>query len=70
MLFQLQTTDREKSMAIKVKANDPEVFAVQSIECGLCAIYDNISAACDHRDEMNKEAPNDHYWIESFRIRS
>lgn len=57
-------------MAITIKPNDPEVFVVQSIECGLCSIYDNIQAACDHRDEMNLEYPNDHYWVESFRIRS
>ena len=54
---------------MNIKPNDPEVFVVQSIECGLCAIYDNIQSAIDHRDEMNDECPNDHYFLESWRIR-
>jgi ssDNA-binding Zn-finger/Zn-ribbon topoisomerase 1 len=47
-----------------------EVFVVESWECGLCAIYDNIKAAIEHRDEMNQECPNDHYTVGSFRIKS
>ena len=54
---------------MEIKPNDPEVFVVQSLECGLCAIYDNIQSAIDHRDEMNDECPNDHHFIESYRIR-
>jgi hypothetical protein len=47
-----------------------EVFVVQSFETGLCDIYDNMPAARKHIDEMNRECPNDHYWVESWRIRS
>jgi hypothetical protein len=51
------------------KAN-PEVFVVESFECGLQGIYDNFKAAKEHVDEMNKECPNDHYWVESHSLRS
>lgn len=57
-------------MSITIKPNDPEVFVVQSFECGFCTVYDNFAAAKEHRDEMNDECPNDHYWIESHRLRS
>jgi hypothetical protein len=56
--------------ALTIKPNDPEVFVVQSFQCGFCAIYDNIEAAIGHREETNIECPDDHYWIESHRIRS
>jgi hypothetical protein len=57
-------------MTITIKPNDLEVFIVQSLECGFSAIYDNIKAAIEHRDEMNTECPNDYYWVESTRLRS
>lgn len=57
-------------MIVVLKPNAPEVFVVQSFECGFCAVYDNFKAAREHRDEMNIECPNDHYWIESSRLRS
>jgi len=47
-----------------------EVFVVQSFESGLCDIYDNFTAAKEHIDEMNRECPDDHHWIESYRLRS
>lgn len=57
-------------MTAIIRKADPEVFVVQSWDCGLCAIYDNIQAAIEHRDEMTKECPDDHYTIEPWRIRS
>ena len=49
---------------------DPEVFVVKSLECGFCTVYDNFAAAKEHKEEMNVECPNDHYWVESHRLRS
>lgn len=53
-----------------VTTADPEVFVVQSFDCGFCVVYDNFAAAKEHIEEMNAECPNDHYWIESQRLRS
>jgi hypothetical protein len=58
------------SNVITLRPVDPEVFVVESFESGLQGIYDNLRAAQDHVDEMNKECPNDHYWVESHRLRS
>ena len=41
----------------------PEVWIVESFECGLCDVYDNPVAAQEHVQEMNLECPNDHYWF-------
>ena len=57
-------------MTITIKPNDPEVFIVQSFDCGFCAVYNSIEAATEHRDEMNTECPDDYYWVESTRLRS
>ena len=57
-------------MTITIKPNDPEIFIVQSFECGFCAAYSTLQAATEHRNEMNIECPNDHYWVESTRLRN
>jgi hypothetical protein len=47
-----------------------EIFIVESMLCGRQGVYDNIEAAKEHVSEMLIEAPDDHFWIESERIRS
>jgi hypothetical protein len=41
----------------------PEVWIVESLECGICDVYDNPKAAQEHVKEMNLECPNDYYWF-------
>jgi hypothetical protein len=41
----------------------PEVWIVESFECGFCDVYNNPEAAQEHVYEMNQECPNDHYWF-------
>jgi len=49
---------------------DKEIFIVESMLCGRQGVYDNIEAAKEHVAEMLTEAPDDHFWIESERLRS
>lgn len=55
---------------IKIIANAPEIFVVESFIRGRQGVYDNFSAAKEHVDEMSTEDPNDQLWIESERLRS
>lgn len=47
-----------------------EIWIVESLETGLCDVYDNPKAAQEHVEEMNKECPNDHYWFYPRPLRS
>jgi len=49
---------------------DAEIFVVESMLCGRQGVYDNIEAAKEHVAEMLIEDPDDHFWIESERLRS
>lgn len=49
---------------------DPEIFVVESMLNGRQGVYNNFEAAKAHVDEMLAEAPDDHFWIESERLRS
>jgi hypothetical protein len=42
---------------------NPEVWIVESFQTGLYDVYDNLQAAQDCVNEMNKECPDDHYWF-------
>ena len=48
----------------------PEIFVVESMLCGRQGVYDNIEAAKAHVTEMLIEDPDDHFWIESERLKS
>jgi len=62
-------TQKDSPMIILHPA-DPEIFVVESMLNGRQGVYDNFSAAKDHVTEMLKEDPDDHFWIESERLRS